>query len=68
LFLFAVSCWCLNGYFKLHLNQKFLYRLGYAFLAVGAAGMIIGGLKFLNLRNGCRRDIRLCFLAGSGSW
>ncbi len=25
LFLFAVSCWCLNVYFKLHLNPKFFY-------------------------------------------
>ncbi len=47
LFLFAVSCWCFNVYFKLHLNQKKnLYRLGYAFLVVGAVGMIVGGLIF----------------------
>jgi hypothetical protein len=46
LFTFAVSCWCLNGYFELHLNQKFLYRLGYAFLIVGTAGMIVGSLVF----------------------
>jgi hypothetical protein len=46
LFLFAVSCWCLNGYFKLCLNQKFLYWLGYEFLVVGAAGMIVSGLIF----------------------
>jgi hypothetical protein len=47
LFLFAVSCWCLNVYFKLRLNQMFiLYQLSYAFLVVGTVGMIVGGLIF----------------------
>jgi hypothetical protein len=47
LFLFAVSCWCLNVHFELRLNQKFfLYWLGYAFLVVGAVGMIVGALIF----------------------